>query len=114
MKRILAFALFVMISAVALVAQSGHSATLTWTDTQNPAGTTYAVYRATGLCSGSPAFSKVADALTEKTYQDAAVTSGNYCYAVTATSGGVESAQSNSAGAAIPSFAPSQLSIVVQ
>lgn len=40
-------ALFAIFSA-GLFAQSNHSATLTWNDTTNPAGTTYNVYRATG------------------------------------------------------------------
>ena len=95
------------------VAQAApHSATLTWSDTQNPAATTYSVYRAAGLCSGSPVFSKIAAAVTVKNYVDSTVQPGNYCFVVTATFGGVESAQSNAAGAAVPTFAPSGLAVV--
>jgi len=97
-------------SAVAQAAP--HSATLTWTDTQNPTATTYSIYRSTGLCSGSPVFSKIASAVTVKSYADATVQPGNYCFAVTATFGGVESAQSNAAGAAVPTFAPAGLVVL--
>ncbi len=98
---------------VPLAAAQTHSATLTWTDTLNPAGTTYSVYRATGLCSGTPTFSKIASALAVKTYLDTTVTPGNFCFAVTATFQGVESAQSNTAGAPVPSFPPATLAVTV-
>ena len=91
-----------------------HSATLTWVDASNPAGTTYTVYRATGLCSGSPAFSKLATGIADKTYVDSTVTPGNYCYYVTATANAIESAPSNSALAPVPSFAPQTLNVSVQ
>ncbi len=94
--------------------QTTHSATLTWADTLNPAGTTYNVYRATGLCSGTPTFAKLATGLTAKTFLDSTVTPGNYCYQVTATFNAIESAPSNSAPAAVPSFAPSTLGVTVQ
>lgn len=100
--------------ATSLFAQTTHSVTLTWTDTLNPAGTTYSVYRATGLCSGTPAFSKIASALTVKTYLDTTVIAGNYCYTATATAGGMESAPSNTSLAPVPSFPPAQLSVTVQ
>lgn len=103
-----------LILAAGLQAQTTHSVTLTWTDTLNPSGTTYTVYRATGLCSGTPTFSKLASALTGKTYLDSTVIPGNYCYEVTATLNGMESAPSNTAGAPVPSFPPSQLSVTVQ
>jgi hypothetical protein len=91
-----------------------HKVTLTWQDLLNPAGTTYSVYRATGLCSGTPVFSKIASAVAVKTYEDTTVTPGNYCFAVTATANGMESAQSNTALAPVPSFPPSGLTVVVQ
>lgn len=97
-----------------LFAQTQHSVTLNWTDTLNPSGTTYNVYRATGLCSGTPTFSKIATAIAVKTYQDTTVQPGNYCYQVTATSNSVESGPSNTALAPVPSFAPTQLSLTVQ
>lgn len=106
--------LLVLILTCSLIGQTTHSVTLSWTDTLNPTGTTYNVYRATGLCSGTPTFSKLATAISAKTYQDTTVTPGNYCYQVTATYNSVESAPSNSALAPVPSFAPTQLIVVVQ
>jgi hypothetical protein len=104
----------VFLAVSALAAQTTHSVTLTWADSLNPAGTTYSVYRATGLCSGTPVFSKIATGLTAKTFQDTTVVPGNYCFAVTAVANGVESAQSNSVNPSVPAFAPSALSFTVQ
>jgi hypothetical protein len=107
--------LALMLASVALIAaQTSHSVTLNWTDTLNPSGTVYNVYRATGLCSGSPVFSKIASAVAAKTYQDSTVIPGNYCYEVTATANAVESAPSNTALAPVPSFVPQTLSVTVQ
>ena len=84
--------------------------TLTWEDTLNPAeGTTYSVYRATGLCSGTPVFAKLGTGITAKTYADLTTTAGNYCYTVTATVAGIESAPSNNAGSAVAAFSPVNL-----
>lgn len=91
-----------------------HSVTLNWEDTLNPSGTTYSVYRATGLCSGTPAFNKLASAVAVKTYVDLTVNPGNYCYYVTASYNGVESGPSNSALAPVPSWAPTKLSVTVK
>lgn len=108
-------ALLFLFATTLLVAQTTHSATITWADALNPAaGTTYSVYRAFGLCSGSPMFSKIATALTVKTYNDATVLPGNYCYTVTATVGGMESSQGTAALAPVPSFAPSSIAVTVQ
>ena len=101
--------------AVAALAQSStHSATLTWADTTNPAGTTYNVYRAAGSCSASMTFASIASGVTVKTYVDTTVQPGAYCYYVKASFGGAESVPSKQAGAAIPTDAPSGLSIVVR
>ena len=91
-----------------------HSVTLTWTDTANPQGTTYSIYRSQGLCSGTPTFSKIASAVTVKTYKDDTVQPGNYCYEATATFNGMESAPSPTALAPVPSWAPTQLSVTIQ
>lgn len=109
--KLLLLALFAVAIAAA---QSQHSVTLTWSDTTNPSGTTYNVYRAQGLCSGTPTFSKLAAAVPAKTYLDSTVTPGNYCYEVTATANGMESAPSNTALAPVPSFSPQNLSVTVQ
>lgn len=106
--------LFLAFSALAAAQAPQHSATLTWTDSTNPAGTTYSVYRATGLCSGTPTWSKIASAITEKTYVDSTVQPGNWCFAITATLNGMESPQSNTASAAVPTFAPQALSVTVK
>ena len=94
-------------------AQTTHSVNLTWVDANNPAGTTYSVYRATGLCSGTPTFSKLATAIATKTYSDTTVTVGNYCYNVTATFNSAEGPASNLVNPLIAPFAV-QLSVTVQ
>lgn len=99
---------------LSLFAQTQHSATLAWTDTLNPTGTTYTVYRAPGLCSGSPVFAKLATGLATTNYVDSTVTPGNYCYQVSATFNGMESAPSNQAPAPVPSFPPTQLTVVAK
>ena len=106
--------LLLLLISVVCWGQTTHKVTLTWQDALNPAGTTYSVYRTVGLCSGSPTFSKLASALTTKTYDDATVAPGNYCYVVTATLNGMESAQSNAASAPVPSFPPTNLQVTVQ
>jgi uncharacterized protein (TIGR03437 family) len=72
---------------------------LSWDDLLNPTGTTYNVYRVVGLCNGTLTFSKLASGVTVKTYTDAGVSPGDYCYVVTAAANGLESAYSNTAGA---------------
>lgn len=105
--------LLVLLFGAALWAQTSHTVTLSWVDDRNPAGTTYSVYRATGLCSGSPVFAKIATAVTVKTYADSTVQPGNYCYAVSATYNSVESAQSNTVQPAVPAFSPTALQFQV-
>lgn len=105
----------VILFALALQGQvTTRTVTLSWADTVNPAGTTYSVYRAPGLCSGTPTFAKIATGLTVKTYQDTPIAPGTYCYAATATLSGIESAQSTSVGATVTPFPPGGLSVVVQ
>jgi len=107
-------AIALLVFAAFVMAQTPHSVSLTWSDSLNPPGTTYSVYRAAGLCSGTPTFAKLASALSVMTYQDATVTPGNYCYETTATVNGMESAPSATAGAPVPSFPPQALSVVVK
>ena len=115
MKVLVTAVLLTLMLAVGALAQAvTHNAKLIWVDTQNPTGTTYSIYRATGLCSGTPVFSKLATGVAVLTYTDTTVTPGNYCYQVTAVAGGVESAPSNSVLAPVPSFPPQTLSVVVQ
>ena len=77
-------ALIAILVAFATAQAATHSATLTWSDTQNPSGTTYTIYRATGLCSGTPTFAMLAAGVTVMNYVDTTVTTGNYCYGVEA------------------------------
>jgi len=114
MRRFLLAALLLLLAGVTAQAQTTHSVTLTWADTLNPTGTTYSVYRATGLCSGTPVFSKLATAVTVLTYKDTTVTPGNYCYTVTATVNGVESAQALPTNPQVPSFVVTNLAATVQ
>lgn len=111
--KLRAFVLLFILVAVSLAQAAPHSVTLTWTDALNPSGTNYSVYRANGLCSGTPVFSKLATAVSLLTYKDTTVSPGNYCYQVTATFGGVESAASNTAAPLVPSFAPTALTSTV-
>lgn len=83
-------------------AQAAHKVLISWTDTANPAGTTYSVYRASAACSTNPTLTKLTSGLTVTTYTDSTVTNGQtYCYAVTANGPGGESAFSNEAPAII-------------
>lgn len=72
---------------LALHAQA-KSVTVAWTDTSNPANTTYNLYKLTGTCVGAPAFNdaahRIQTGLTVKTFTDANVNPGTYCYQVTA------------------------------
>jgi hypothetical protein len=101
-KSLLLF--FVAIPAFAQV----HSATLSWNHA-DPAAT-FSIYKASGPCSSSPAFAKIASGITVKTYQDLAVATGAYAYVATATVAGAESVYSNCADALVPAFAPTGLS----
>lgn len=79
---------------VILFAQTAqaHSVTISWADTSNPtAGTTYSVYRASGNCSTSSVFTKLASGLTVLTFTDSTPTLGTWCYEETATVNGLES-----------------------
>ena len=109
MKKIIFAVLFCL--AVQAVAAQTHSATLTWNDT-NAAGTTFNVYRATGLCTAFPTFSKIASGVAVKNYQDTTVAAGNYCFYVTAVFQAAESIPSNLAPAPIPSFTPTGLNVI--
>ena len=115
MKRAFCLLFLIVVIACPMFSQAlTHAATLTWTDPNNPTGTSYNIHRAPGLCSGSPVFATLATAVTGLTYTDGTVTPGNYCYAVTAVAGGVESAMSNAAQAPVPSFAPVALGVTVK
>lgn len=92
--------------ALAACAQNQHAVTLTWEDGQNPAGTTYNAYRASGACSPAATFGAPLNAtpISGLTYTDATVTTGRYCYIVRAVANGIESADSNQAEALVKPF----------
>jgi hypothetical protein len=93
-------------------ALAAHSVLIAITDTMNPVGTTYNVYRGAGACSTNPTLAKIGSTST-KTYTDASVAPGTYCYVATAlNSAGDESAQSPTAQAAIPA-PPNAITITV-
>ena len=102
MRSAIRLLLALSLLVVPVRAQSAHTVTITWTDTANPAGTTYTIYRASAACSTNPTLTKLVSGLTVKTYTDSTVTNGTtYCYAATANGPGGESAFSNQAPAVI-------------
>lgn len=109
---------FILVFAIAL-SLVGHGQTstrsvvLSWTDTTNPSGVTYNVYRAPSACTGTPAFARITSGVIPKTFTDANVPYGTYCYVVTAVGGGIESAYSPTAGTAVGPYAPSGLTLAV-
>jgi len=97
-----------------------HGVTLTWTDTSNPSGSTYNVYRAAVACPAGGGiagvtFTKIGSAVPLSPYSDANVTAGQtYCYYLT-TVGTPESGPSATAQAVIPTaFPPGQIIIIIQ
>ena len=78
-------------------------ATLTWEDNDNPSGTMYNAYRASGDCLVATGFTKLTPTpVTTKSYVDTTVTTGGkYCYYVTATLNDLESDPSDNVDARI-------------
>lgn len=113
MKKTLALTVLLFLAGGVAAAQTTHKATITITDTINPTGTTYSIYRATGLCSGTPVFSKLATGIAILSYVDSTVTPGNYCYQVTASVASIEGPPSNQAAGVVLPFAV-QISVTVQ
>lgn len=67
-------------------------ANLAWNSVSG--ATAYNVWRAPGICTGSPAWAVLAPNITTTSYTDPNLALGQYCYAVDAVVGGVESAKS--------------------
>ena len=114
MKRLRVLYLIPILALIATAQVQQRKVILSWQDPSNPPATQYSVYRAVGLCSGSPTFSKIAAGVTVKTYTDDTVTPGNYCYHVTATLNAMESAPSNTVNPAVTPFPPSAVTFQVQ
>lgn len=93
---------------------SAHEVDLTWTASPDP-GTSVTVYRAPGACGTSgQTFTKLSSsAPAGGPFKDTSVTAGTWCYYVTATANGAESAPSNNAGSLVPTAPPTNLVTVV-
>jgi hypothetical protein len=119
MRKLLAL-LFLALPAIA---QSGHSATLSWQDALNPVGTTANIWRASGACPATaptttppPGFTQINTAAVAEsgsagamvgTYIDTAVTAGDtYSYVITAVGPNGQSNPSNCAQGVIPAAFP--------
>ncbi len=112
-----------------VVAQTSHSAALTWAlstdDTTTACAVTgancsQAAYRAPGACSSTSVFTALNSALsaTATTYTDSTLVPGQYCYAVTFTIGGLtsiiyQSGDTNFVAVSLPPSVPTSLSVVV-
>lgn len=102
-----------LFAGLSLYAQTGRQVVLNWTASTTP-GVSYNVYRGTGSCVPTLAFTKLnANPVTAVTYTDNNVAIGTYCYHVTAELAGLESVPSNSVGAPVPPLAPSGLTVNV-
>jgi hypothetical protein len=90
---------------------------LSWTASTDAAANptlTYNVYKFSGVCTttGSPVFTKINTApVTTLTYTDSTVTTGTFCYYVTAVLNGAESAPSTQVSAVILLAAPTLLKV---
>lgn len=115
MRRLM-FACLAMILFCAVPARAQHTAVLTWTlstdDTTanctTAANCTQNVYRAPGACTQTnPVFTQLTSvAPTITTANDATITPGVWCYAVTFSMNGIESARSV-AQVSLPPASPS-------
>lgn len=110
-KRIILTALFIAITAYG---QTGRSVSLNWTASVT-ASVSYNAYRATGTCATASGFTKInSSAIGTTSYSDTTMpATGTFCYYVTAAAGGLESAPSNKAEAAVPPAPATGLSAVV-
>lgn len=108
-----------LLTAVAVLLFGGmafgqHSGVLTWTASTD-SGVTYNIYRAAAACSTTPTLTKIASSVAATTYTDSAVTVGTtYCWGVTASLNGQESAMSNTAGGVIPVAGATVLVVVLK
>jgi hypothetical protein len=107
-------AILLFVFAALTFGQTTHKVTLAWTDTLNPAGTTYTIYRANGACSVTPTYVLIASAIVTKTYDDNNVSPGKYCYTATAVYNAEESVYADPAVAQVKPFKPTGLTVVVQ
>lgn len=106
--------LFIILASMAQ-AQAGRSVIVSWTDPNTGlTGQTYSVYRAPGLCSGTPVFAKIATGLTQKTFTDPSVAPGLYCYTATVSANSIESPQASSVSATVGPLALTGINVVVQ
>jgi hypothetical protein len=112
-----------LLLALALPAFAAHLISIGWTDSINPSGTKYNVYRLTGSCPTVPpqvsppggAWTPIASGVIATNATDGAVTPGTtYCYLVTAVVTGSESAPSNTTQAIEPiAFPPTMVQVTL-
>jgi hypothetical protein len=113
MKRI---AGLLLLTAGMAFGQTSHSVVLDWTPAVQSGTITFNVYRVTGACPSSftlTGLTPLVGGLSASTYTDTTVSVGQYCYAVTAVSGTLESGPSPDALAAVTPFPPTGLTVVV-
>ena len=106
MNKLLAALLFVAGVCGAQNAPA-HTAVVQWTDTLNPAGTVYNVYRQNAGCPNVPptstaGFTLTAPGVNGLSYVDPTVTSGTYSYVVTAIVNGAETGPSPCGQGTVP------------
>lgn len=119
--RLKLLSLFVLLATIPAMAAS-HSVQLTWTASpdstaQNPG--TISIFRANATCPatgiGTLSWTLITStAPAAGPYTDSTVSTGNWCYYVTATIGGATSAPSNTAGGSASPFPPQTLQITIQ
>lgn len=110
-----AFVFAILLAPLSAMASS-YSTALAWVAGTNASG--YNVYRATGKCPAvvNPTvagFSKIGSSTTVS-YMDSTVTAGTWCYFVTGTDSGTESAPSNAATSYVVPAAPTGLTVTVK
>jgi hypothetical protein len=119
MKILFAAILALTLPAVAVT----HQVTLTWTAPADAtSASTVTVFRYTGACTGTPAFTSIATGVamttsstsTTGTYIDTTVTVGTYCYTVQQDLNGAASVNSNLAPVTVSPLPPTGLTLVAQ
>lgn len=106
--------LWMLVLSLAFGQSTTRQLDISWTDSDNPTGTTYDVHRAAktaGSC-GTPVKVNAAS-LTTKTYSDSVVP-GVYCYWIVATAPGAPASPMSDPGeGTVPTFKPSAPTVTI-
>jgi hypothetical protein len=111
--------LLLLVSLAAFAQNGSHVAVVQWTDTLNPAGTTYNVYRQNAACPPTPptstaGFTELTNApVSGLLYSDSTVTAGTWSYVVTANVNGVQTGPSPCGQGTVPAAGVPPQSITV-